>query len=1189
MAGPWEQYQASDSKGDSSKGDPMDYALSQENISGPKADFIKSIYQQESGSGKNTKTSNAGAEGGMQIIPSTFKSVADQDWDIKDPYHNAQAGARYAAQMYDKAGGDPKVAAAGYYGGPGGLSKAKEGIAVSDPRNPKAPNTLQYGEQVASRMGKDEARPWESYAKSEEKPSAMPQEKSSKDSPLTYIKDTAASAGKNVLAGADVALSLPASILGPVASSVGRWVAIAKGAETEDVSKFGHEFGSTVAEKLSNPIHKMLDAVGFDYGYSETGVGKAMNKVSEIINNGAEWLQKRSGGVLSMEDAQDLTNAASMLVAPGAIRLTAKALLASGRAAKPLFSKAPAEEATLREVNDKVDAKAPAAATATSTPETLAKQHIEETTGITASKERTPEYEKQRLADVRAAFTEDPQYADYLKNYAEKEATARDSKVQIAADKIEAQNKANSLDPSKSVKEPATTWNDVLPILKKPGFQRTPEDIIKLRAFDRQKGSVDPEMLAKMAAVGLGVTAGLYLDPDHPIEGALLGAVGGFVATKLGNASTTIRKAFSPDKRIRVTEIGNDWESSIGKAGRAIWQEQSGIMESAKTVEGRSKVTKWMQGDKTVKLTDGEYAAAVKARDFFNRIGDEGLKSGVLTNLIPDYVTNLWDLEGSNKAAWDKISTNMSKESKFNIQRKITSIEEGKKMGLKPITEDIATIMGIYGNSLSKTMANKKLINTLEGTVIGNSLVLSADQAPKNYVAIDHPQMRGKLVHPDIKKSLEFIFSQRSPTGILAGMEGLNTAVKRLNVAFSLFHAKALGDAFIGAGGNPLKLPGIARGTNKYLQMIRDGGAGDIIDKAYEGGLKFSYDKGSLAVEDVGGSFYKGMDVVRRSMDEVIPGSGSLVKGFENVNRGVDTIMWDRLHAGMKLEIFAANFEKLKQNNIEAHAKDPKVPLKTDKEISGIAGSFSNDIFGGLNWRRAAEETKTVFARDVALTVASPGGRRVMQMLMFAPDWTFSTTRSAVKAFGKGSEIHGEGVIGKVGAGLKGLVKPQELADLHRQYLLRSAMYYFTVGNALNYAMSGHSILQNKDPTQLELGDGRTMQFSKHMMEPVHWVTKPGQQALNKLGILPSEIAQQLSGKEYLSTKGAPPMDTSAAGRIRHVLKKAIPITGQSKDVESGVSSALGFPIGGRTPKQMEADKEARKEARRKEREKANK
>lgn len=135
--------------------DPFAAALGDEGISGKLAEIAKSIYQQESGSGRNSKTSNAGAVGGMQILPGTFKEVADKDWDINDPYDNARAGIRYLSKLFEKADGDPQLTAAGYYGGPGGLEKAKKGIAVSDPRNPNAPDTLEYGKQVASRLSKD--------------------------------------------------------------------------------------------------------------------------------------------------------------------------------------------------------------------------------------------------------------------------------------------------------------------------------------------------------------------------------------------------------------------------------------------------------------------------------------------------------------------------------------------------------------------------------------------------------------------------------------------------------------------------------------------------------------------------------------------------------------------------------------------------------------------------------------------------------------------------------------------------------------------------------------------------------------------------------------------------------------------------------------------------------------------------
>lgn len=111
-----------------------------------------SIYAQESGAGRNTTTSNRGAVGGMQLLPSTFREVADKDWDINNPVHNIRAGLRYLKKLDLKAQGDPALLAAGYYGGPGGLEKARRGVAVSDPKNPHAPNTLEYAQQVVGRL-----------------------------------------------------------------------------------------------------------------------------------------------------------------------------------------------------------------------------------------------------------------------------------------------------------------------------------------------------------------------------------------------------------------------------------------------------------------------------------------------------------------------------------------------------------------------------------------------------------------------------------------------------------------------------------------------------------------------------------------------------------------------------------------------------------------------------------------------------------------------------------------------------------------------------------------------------------------------------------------------------------------------------------------------------------------------------
>lgn len=136
----------------SGKAFSFDDALRAEGVNGRLADVARSIYQQESGSGANTKTSYAGAVGHMQIIPATFSRVADKDWNIQNPEHNMRAGLRYLKQLDALAGGDPRLVAAGYYGGEGAIPKARQGVAVGDPINPRAPNTLQYADQVASRL-----------------------------------------------------------------------------------------------------------------------------------------------------------------------------------------------------------------------------------------------------------------------------------------------------------------------------------------------------------------------------------------------------------------------------------------------------------------------------------------------------------------------------------------------------------------------------------------------------------------------------------------------------------------------------------------------------------------------------------------------------------------------------------------------------------------------------------------------------------------------------------------------------------------------------------------------------------------------------------------------------------------------------------------------------------------------------
>lgn len=139
--------------GDTSPKNLFEKALDAEGVTDPvERAFLRSVHMQESGGKERAPTSNRGARGPMQVLPTTFSQVADKGMDINNPVDNMRAGIRYARQGFQASGGDPVLAGAYYYGGPGGMAKAAKGEAVADPKNPNAPTTIDYGKQVAARM-----------------------------------------------------------------------------------------------------------------------------------------------------------------------------------------------------------------------------------------------------------------------------------------------------------------------------------------------------------------------------------------------------------------------------------------------------------------------------------------------------------------------------------------------------------------------------------------------------------------------------------------------------------------------------------------------------------------------------------------------------------------------------------------------------------------------------------------------------------------------------------------------------------------------------------------------------------------------------------------------------------------------------------------------------------------------------
>jgi hypothetical protein len=432
------------------------------------------------------------------------------------------------------------------------------------------------------------------------------------------------------------------------------------------------------------------------------------------------------------------------------------------------------------------------------------------------------------------------------------------------------------------------------------------------------------------------------------------------------------------------------------------------------------------------------------------------------------------------------------------------------------------------------------------------TLVMPSELEDGNYTQSNNRQLAGLVIHKDIAAQLNFVFSARDPNDVTLGLMALNQASKRAIVSFSLFHAKSLYDAFVGDQGfKALKNPK-AR-VQDALAMFRYGGDNGGIDHLLKGGLQIQI-ADDIARGEMGGALRRTAEVV----DKALPvgplqkaaqkGASAAAHKLADFNDLLDHFTFNTLQTGFKLITGLDAYERL----IKKGVPPPRA--------GEMAASYSNDIYGSLDWFRVANEVHSKLGRDAAYMFFNPNGRRVMQLAMFAPDWTISTFRAAYKA-------------------LPGAVDDENLAQLHRRYLVKSSLYYLTVANGLNYALAGHSVFDNENPTRIQLADKRTMQFSKHFMEAAEWLRDPVQTADNKLGFIPRTAIEVGINKQYVSAHDSAPDLEDRAGMIAN---QFLPINVQQGKAGGGPESALGLvgmPIYGKTADQkIEAKKDKRLE-----------
>jgi hypothetical protein len=700
-----------------------------------------------------------------------------------------------------------------------------------------------------------------------------------------------------------------------------------------------------------------------------------------------------------------------------------------------------------------------------------------------------------------------------------------------------------------------------------------------------ESGQIDPVLLKVLGVSGLGgAAAALYTqDPKDAVLGAL--AVGGVIAAGalLGRGVRGVGEVLGAwDRRYRVTKLTDDYSAAVQSAKLANSRFASQLKTLVSDQKGREALTFYLQGDERARLTPEQEQAAKAVQEYFRTTGEKAQGAGVIEALRDQYVTQLWTGLNKNMSVWRNLvqslgksntfSAGMSPRSRFNMERVIPSYKEGMAKGLVPSTLDIAEIVRIYGDNVATAIANKNFIAALKRDRMptGQMILASADTLTKDiaevakrtkeqwpggdkltkdiqrfaegkvrddYVLMNHPQMMGMWAHKDVAPVLKWFFDANSPNAATKLALATSIAAKRGLFSFSFFHNASLLQAMLGQSAKAWV--NVLNGD--AWRLLKGGQRGDILDDLVKGGLQIA----ERPLEGDATPFTNALKLI----GEKYPIVGAPVKGINMVQEAMNGFLWGVVQPTFKVATAMAAMEKTLKRS----------PEMTRAEAARTSASFTNDMFGGLDWFKIANGVQNRLGRDLALAVTSPAGRRWMQITMLAPDWTVATARTLAKA------VPG--------------ISSREIAALHQGYVVRSALLYATIGDGLNTYFSGHHFWENDDPTMIDLGDGRKLQMSKHFMEPIHWLMKPDQQALNKLGYVIKEPFTQATNKQYLSTKGAPPIVPAGASvgqaiakRGEHALGSMMPITGQQA-FENGMTPALsgffGFPIYGKTEDQQ--------------------
>ena len=382
-----------------------------------------------------------------------------------------------------------------------------------------------------------------------------------------------------------------------------------------------------------------------------------------------------------------------------------------------------------------------------------------------------------------------------------------------------------------------------------------------------------------------------------------------------------------------------------------------------------------------------------------------------LENYLPHFYVKPPRLRGGSSqgiARWSKHSPNAK-------ARKFPTLQEAVDAGLIPITQNVAKLHVRWANINFRVATNRQFIEVLAKLPdeTGMPVIRKPADAPADWKKVDHPAIRkvyarkakdgtlilwegGAAVHPEIYQATRQIFEMPFDGPTAKTIEMFNAIAKKIQLSFSFFHHWALSESGLASltnimRGKPLRAIIIVGDDEQTLGSgIRIPMTKLKVTMPHAVGLRL------LKLEDfVRDATLSGMTsealpdaqigVVQKALESAeaytrkIFGVGTAVRAVKKANEWWDRQLWDHLHAGLKAYTYYSLV-----GDVLAKAPD-NVSNAELKKIKEKIGAAVNDMFGGQEWEAAFW--------------LSPRARQVSQMLLLAPDWTYSNIKVATRLF----------------------------------------------------------------------------------------------------------------------------------------------------------------------------------------------